>query len=80
MGIVLQRCIGFFSVALGLSVQLCLSVALYSLRCFSTMLFPQASSALLYPYLQCVPSAATVAKVGPLATVNGLPIACAARL
>ena len=28
MGIVLQRCIGFFSVALGLSVQLCLSVAL----------------------------------------------------
>ena len=30
--------------------------------------------------IQCVHSAATVAKVGPLATVNGLPIACAVRL
>ena len=30
------------------------------------MLFPQASSVLLYPYLQCVHSATRVAKVGPL--------------
>ena len=43
------------------------------------MLFPLASSAQLHPYLQCVHSAALVAKVSPLATVSGLPIVLAAQ-
>ena len=44
------------------------------------MLFLQASSALLDPYLQCVHSAALVAiaKVRPLAMVSSLPSVCAA--
>ena len=45
----------------------------------TVVLFLQASSALLHPYLQCVHSAASVAKVSPLATVSGLLIAGAAR-
>ena len=43
------------------------------------MLFPQASSALLHPYLQCEHSGAQVAKVGLLEMVSCLPIMCAAR-
>ena len=47
----------------------------------SIVLFSQVSSPLLDSYRQCVHSATTVAKVGPnLATVSGLPIACAAWL
>ena len=44
------------------------------------MLFPKASSVLLYPSLQCVHSAGTVAKVEALARVRGVPVACAAWL
>ena len=40
-----------FSDAVLLSVALRLSVALYSQRCFSVVLFLQAFSALLNPYL-----------------------------
>jgi len=43
------------------------------------VLFPQASSALLHPYLQWEHSVAPVAKVGPLAMVSSLPIICAAQ-
>ena len=53
-----------FSVALSFSVVVTLS-------CFPWC---------LYAYLQCVHSASMVAGVGSLATVSGLPIACAARL
>ena len=64
-----------FSVALLFSIAACsFSIA------FSIMLFSQASLVLLYTYLQCVHSAATIAKVGPLATGSGLPIMCAARV
>ena len=50
-----------------------------ALRCilsvvFSNVLFLQAFSTLLHPYLQCVLSAAPVTKVRPLATVSGLLI------
>ena len=54
-----------FSIALHLSVLF--------LVLFSIVLFPQASSALLHPYLQCEHSAAQIAKVDPLARVSGLP-------
>ena len=61
--------------ALLFSVALHFSIAACSFRAaFSIMLFSQVSSVLLYSYLQCVHSAATVAKVGPLATDSGLPI------
>ena len=43
------------------------------------MLFLQAFSTQLHHYLQCVQSAAPVAKVGPLAMVTGLLITHAAR-
>ena len=59
-------------------IALHLSLALCSQHCFSVVLFLQASSALLDPYLQCVHSAALVpiAKVRP--KVSSLPSVCAA--
>ena len=44
---------------------------------FSIALFSPGLFSLLHPYLQCAHSVAPVAKVGPLATVSGLPIICA---
>ena len=45
---------------------------------FSVVLFLQAFSVLLHPFLQCVHSAALVANVYPLARVSGLLITRAA--
>ena len=61
-------------------LALCCVLALSFCIVFILAQFPQTSSALLYPYLQCVHSAATAAEVRPLATVIGLSTVCASRL
>ena len=48
--------------------------------CFTVVLFPQVSLALLYLYRQYVHSVAMVANVWPLEIVSSLPIVCAAPL